>query len=177
MFLSFHGPPPRFSAHGRSRLGLPPRPLLVRPSPPRAHGLPPRCAAPFPRAASRPALERDRRVATMRRRRPPRGSHGLPPLPRARLHLLSPRRSTLHSPALPLCFAHTELALSPSPQPPRHFCSHRAPPLRASSSCPHCCSSALVFVTSMEKVVAAGPFASSLLALPCAPARQSSALC
>ena len=79
MFLSFHGPPPRFSAHDRSRLDLPPRPPLVRPSPPRAPGLSTRCAAPFPRAASRPAPERDHHVAAMRRRCPPCCSHGLPP--------------------------------------------------------------------------------------------------
>ena len=46
------------------------------------------------------APEHDRRVATMRRQRPPRGSHGLPPFPRARLHLLPPLRPRFRTPAL-----------------------------------------------------------------------------
>ena len=65
-----------------------------------------RFAGPGPRRASRsPALarpslrhaataaEKFRRMATTRRRRPPRGSRGLTPRPRARLHLLVPARS------------------------------------------------------------------------------------
>jgi len=57
---------------------------------------------------------RDRRVAAMRRRRSPCGSHGLRPHPRARLHLPKPLRSPLHSPALPRCSARTRSALSPA---------------------------------------------------------------
>ena len=50
----------------------------------------------------------------MRRRHSPRGSHGLHPLPRARLHLPKPLRSPLHSPALPRYSARTRSALSPA---------------------------------------------------------------
>ena len=52
--------------------------------------------APFPcspRAHASTAAENFRRVATTCRRRPPRGSRGLTPRPRARLHLLVPVRS------------------------------------------------------------------------------------
>ena len=49
------------------------------------------------RATPPTASGRSRRVATMRRRRPPRGSHGLTLHPRARLHLPKPVRSLAHS--------------------------------------------------------------------------------
>ena len=125
--FSFRGPPPPFSAHGRSRLGMPPRPPLVRPSPPRAHGLPQCCAAPFPRAASRPAPERDRRVATMRRRRPPHGSHGLPRPPRVRLLLPDHAASSSFLPPLSLrrsassSRARHELATDAAAAPPAAY--------------------------------------------------------
>ena len=60
--------------------------------------------------APRPTVSgRAHRVAAMRQRRMPHDSPGLPRPPLARLHLLPPLRSPLHSPALPLCFARTEL--------------------------------------------------------------------
>ena len=66
--FSFRGPPPQFSAHGRSRSGQPQRPPLARP----AFGLAQRRARPAP------ALRRAvpvRRVLTSARARPPRGDH------------------------------------------------------------------------------------------------------
>ena len=110
MLFSFHGPPPRFSAHGRSRPGLQQRPPPARP----AFGPAQRCAAPIPAPCVPTTPGRDRRVAAMCRRRSPRGSHSLRPLPRARLHLPKPLRSPLHSPTLPRCSARMRSALSPA---------------------------------------------------------------
>ena len=75
----FHlnGPRPRFSAHGRSRPGLPPR-WLARPRARRA----------------RPASGRGRRVAAERRRRRTGGTPVGPATPRAHLHLPTPLRSS-----------------------------------------------------------------------------------
>ena len=81
--FSLHGPPPRFLAHDRSRPSEPPRPrqpTSPRPSPaPRASGLPSAESRPFPLAVPT-AAEHARRVAAMRRRRPPRVAAGLTPL-------------------------------------------------------------------------------------------------
>ena len=115
--FSFRGPPPPFSAHGRSRPGLQQRLPPAHP----AFGLAQRrvrpaqrCTAPVPARRVPTTPGRDRRVMAMRRRRSPHGSHGLRPLPRARLHLPKPLRSPLHSPALPRCSARTRSALSPA---------------------------------------------------------------
>ena len=78
-------------------------------------------AAPFPCWSPRhatTAAENFHRVATTCRRRPPRGSRGLAPRPRARLHLLVPARSLtparVSSP--PLQSQELELCRSPRPQ-------------------------------------------------------------
>ena len=61
----------------------------------------------------------------MRRRRPPRGSHGLTPLPRARLHLPKPVRSLAHSRAASPIRKHRAHSLCLSP---RHRTRRRNPP-------------------------------------------------
>ena len=97
---------PRFWPACRSRPGPSPRqprasrfsragPHRPGPAQLRALAFLPR-AAPFPCWSPRhatTAAEKLRRVATTCRRRPPRGSRGLTPRPRARLHLLVPARS------------------------------------------------------------------------------------
>ena len=74
-----------------------------------------RAPRPSPRRAPT-ASGRSRRVATMRRRRPPRGSHALRPRPRSRLQLPQPVHSlTPARPALPLLQSR-EPKLRPSPR-------------------------------------------------------------
>ena len=95
-----------FSFAGRRLASSPPAeagPARQQISPPRRSSPPclgpAQCAGSFSRAP-RPSLRHaatasgsSRRVATTCRRRPPRGSRGLTPRPRARLHLLVPTRS------------------------------------------------------------------------------------
>ena len=97
------GPPPRFWPACRSRPSVPANPP-ARVGPPRAPACSRHPARRSPRPSPAPfpcwplvhaptAAETFRRVATMCRRRPPRGSRGLSPRPRARLLLLEPVRS------------------------------------------------------------------------------------
>ena len=115
MLFSFRGPPPPFSAHSRSRLGLPPRPALARPASAPAHlasAQPsparvwpaPRCAAPRPdqrqsaTAAWRPCAGDARRAAaTACLRLHPRASFCPTPLPPPHSSSRSLRRSASSS--------------------------------------------------------------------------------
>ena len=102
------GPRPRQPRASRSSRAGPPR---LGPAQLRALAFLPR-AAPFPCWSPRhatTAAENFRHVATTCRRRPPRGSRGLTPRPRARLHLLVPVRS--------LTRAHAAFPLLPSREP------------------------------------------------------------
>jgi len=86
--------------------------------------------APFPCSRSPlahapTASGRSRCVATMRRCRSPRGSHGLTPLPCARLHLPKPVRSLAHSRAASSIRKHRAHSLCHSP---RHHTRRRNPP-------------------------------------------------
>jgi len=143
--FSVSGPPPRFWPASRSRPSEHPArasPRLARPSPaPRAPACSRHPALRSPRPSPAPfpcwplvhaptAAETFRRVATMCRRRPPRGSRGLSPRPRARLLLLEPVRSlTPARTAFPLLQS-KKPKLRPSPRqqlrrrrapaPPRH---------------------------------------------------------
>ena len=100
-----------------------------------------RFAGPGPRRASRSptlarpslrhaatAAEKFRRVATSRRRRPPRGSRGLTSRPRARLHLLVPVRSLTPARAAFLLLQSREPRAPPSPRPQLRRRRSPAPP-------------------------------------------------
>ena len=143
--FSVSGPPPRFWPASRSRPSEHPArasPRLARPSPaPRAPACSRHPALRSPRPSPAPfpcwplvhaptAAETFRRVATMCRRRPPRGSHGLSPRPRACLHLPQPVRSLTpsHAAFFLLQSREPQALHSPRPQlrrrralaPPRH---------------------------------------------------------
>ena len=151
--FSVSGPPPRFWPASRSRPSEPPArasPRLARPSPaPRAPACSRHPALRSPRPGPAPfpywplvhaptAAETFRRVATMCRRRPPCGSRGLSPRPRARLLLLEPVRSLTPARAAFPLLQSKKPKLRPSPRqqlrrrrapaPPHH------PLIRAASS-------------------------------------------
>jgi len=113
------GPPPRFWPACRSRPSAPAKPPR-RSSPPRLGpaqraGFLSRAPRPSPRHAPT-ASGFSRHVATMRRRRPPRGSHDLRPRPRARLQLPQPVHSLTPARAAFPLLQSREPKLRPSPR-------------------------------------------------------------
>ena len=139
-FFLLRGLPPRFWPACRSRPSEPstapraspwPGPAPCRASPACLRALAPSPARRAVRRATLPTASGDaRRVAALCWRRTPRGSHGLRPLPRARLHLLPSLRTSFRTPALSgvaTAAAHARAAeladalrRRRAPAPPRH---------------------------------------------------------